>query len=247
MNQLDTSKIYFLTFGGPTENYHYAVKRICSEATNFKIFDYIIGKTDNDLKNDEIFWSKHKDFIENNKRGYGYWLWKSYLVKKQLEQLNDNDILLYADSGCHLNINGLPRLFEYFNIVKNSKFGILSFQMDITESLYTKMDVGHCLNALDEMKTGQLHATTFIIKKCEHSVNLVNKWYNFCCIYNLINDTPSKKQNDPNFRDHRHDQSLWSIIRKKYGSEIISDETYFLNFVKDGQKYPIWAVRYRQG
>ena len=58
------------------------------------------------LKKDSEFWVKHGNFIENNKRGYGYWLWKSYIVKKQLELMKEGDILLYADSGCVMNMNG---------------------------------------------------------------------------------------------------------------------------------------------
>ena len=82
------NKKVFLTFGGPTVNYHNAVKRISKEAQDLKFFDEIISLTDLDLKKDTVFWKQHGKFLENNKRGYGYWLWKSYLIKKTLEKLN---------------------------------------------------------------------------------------------------------------------------------------------------------------
>ena len=59
---------YFITFGGPTDNFHYAVQRICNEATYLNLFDEIYGFTECDLKNDNSFWEKHNNFIENNKR-----------------------------------------------------------------------------------------------------------------------------------------------------------------------------------
>jgi hypothetical protein len=37
---------WFMTFGGPTENYHNAVTRICREADEIGVFDRIIGYTE---------------------------------------------------------------------------------------------------------------------------------------------------------------------------------------------------------
>lgn len=62
--------------------------------------------------------------------------------------MNENDILVYAVSGCELNINGLPRLIEYFNVVNANECGLLSFQMgNILEKTWTKMDTMAHLNA----------------------------------------------------------------------------------------------------
>lgn len=122
-------KKVFLTFGGPSVGWHNRVKTICSHVNELHTFDKIIGMTDTNLKNDPLFWDKHKDFIENNHRGYGYWIWKSYLVLKCLEEMNDGDIVLYCDAGCEINKKGIHRLNEYFDIVANSESGILSFYL----------------------------------------------------------------------------------------------------------------------
>ena len=43
------------------------------------------------------------DFIDKyhnifkHQRGFGYWLWKPYIILRKLEELNDNDILVYID------------------------------------------------------------------------------------------------------------------------------------------------------
>jgi hypothetical protein len=235
--------ITFLTFGGPTERYHNNVDRICKEAGAFNIFNNIVGLKDDYLKNDANFWDMHHKFIENNLRGYGHWLWKPYIVKKQLELMNDNDILVYADSGCELNVNGLHRLIEYFNIVNAHECGLLSFQMKhLLEKAWTKMDTMAYLNASDLANTGQLMATSFVIRKCAHTVKLVNLWYYISCNYHLIDDTPSQLPNDKSFREHRHDQSIWSILRKQLGATIIPDETWFSDW-SDGASFPILAKR----
>jgi len=234
----------FLTFGGPNSNYHSAVNRICTQASELNIFDNIVGITDQYLKNDTEFYNKHGRFLEENPKGYGYWLWKSYLIKKQLEKMNEHDILLYVDSGCVLNINGKKRLHEYFDMVQHSEYGIVSFQMTHVEKKWTKMDIFNYLDAHEYLETGQLVGGIFMIRKCEHSVHLVNTWYETCHLYDLINDSPSNSSNHPDFIENRHDQSVWSIIRKKYGTTIINDETYFENW-DDGYHYPILAMRQR--
>jgi len=68
------NKKVFITFGAGNTNYYDACNRLVKQANNLSIFDKIISYTDDYLKNDNIFWTQHKNFIENNKRGYGYWI-----------------------------------------------------------------------------------------------------------------------------------------------------------------------------
>lgn len=105
-------KTVFITFGAGTKEYEDAAERIAQQAASLKIFDNIIKYTEQDLQNDEEFWSKHGDFIENNKRGYGYWIWKPYIVKKTMDTLADDDILMYLDCGCELDIRKKKKIIE---------------------------------------------------------------------------------------------------------------------------------------
>ena len=241
---------WFITFGGPTENYHAAVARICSEARAINVFDHIIGYTEKYLMQDIAFWNKHKDFILANKdNGYGYWIWKSYLTKKTLEDMSDNDILAYADAGCKINPNGKPRLLEYFDIVNKSKFANLSIQMEYLEKIFTKMDIiqYYHANQHDVVETGQLVGGIYILRKCQHTIDLIDRWYEGTCNYHLLDDSPSSIPNHASFHGPRNDQSLFSVIRKKLGTEMTeTDETHFApNWNERGNRYPFWAIRMR--
>ena len=104
----NNNKIYLLSFGN--ERFYGGLERIKIQGSKFKIFDEIVIVTDKNLKLDEEyqdFWNKHKDFIENNKRGYGYWIWKSHIIQNLMNKINDNDIILYVDAGCNLNVYSL--------------------------------------------------------------------------------------------------------------------------------------------
>jgi hypothetical protein len=255
------NKKVFLTFGGPTPNYRNRAKIVAEQAKQMNWFTSSIGITDEFLRNHPTFWEKHGKFLESNKRGYGYWLWKPFLIKTFLDKLEEGDILVYADAGCTINKGGMSRLLEYNEMLNNcpNNYGILSFQMhQHSEITWTKRELCEFIKTdiceLDELYrtslsydeillTGQCIATSVIIKKNAHSVGVINKWYEFACNYILINDNITIEPYI-HFKDHRHDQSIYSLLVKKYGSIKIPDETYYVDW-SNGINYPILATRIR--
>lgn len=250
-------KIYFLSFGGPSNDYHDAVERICKQAESFELFDKIIGLTETDLQNDEEFWTKHKDFITSNPRGYGYWLWKPYIIKKTLESMDRDDILLYADCGCELNYMGKNKLFDFIELVKIKN--IIGTSAGSSDYNFTKMDLTKYLqmeNNIDLLKIRHMQATTLMMVKNDLIIKLINEYYEIGSNnYHFIDDTPSIETNTCDFIEHRHDQSIFSLLVKKYGLLNYdlnpTDWGYGLpaknNYLIDGIQYPIWTCRNRTG
>ena len=218
----DTSKLsikyikkYFITFGAGSINYIEAGNRLLRQATNLNLFDKTIFYTDMYLKTDKDFWDKHGTFIENNKRGYGYWLWKPYLIKKTMDQMDNNDILVYLDCGCEIDIRKKELIHNYFEIVKKDCI-IGSFTT--IERDWNKMDLILELDMVNDkyLKTSQHEAGALMFLVCNRTRELVNQWYDIACNYHFIDDTASKNQNFPSFKEHRHDQSIFSLLTKKY-------------------------------
>ena len=232
--------IHFLTFGTP--DYKKQLDRISKEAELFNCFDSITAASTSDL--DTEFLERHLSFMEHNRRGYGFWIWKPQIVLQTLRKMNDDDILVYADSGCNMNYHGKQRFMEYIDIAKNkSKTGIVCFQMPPhLEKSYTKRAIFNFLKAHEYENYFQIHATSFIIRKNSNSMNLVTDWSNMSQLYQYI-DEHDRQQQIPEFIDFRHDQSIWSILNRKYGSHVINtDETYPPN----QNIMPIWGSRIRK-
>ena len=222
-------KTKFVTFGaGKYKNYHSrlgsadfikAGKRLINQVEKLKVFDETKLYTDTDLKNDSEFWGKHKDFIEKNSsegsRGYGYWIWKPYIIKKSMETMKDGDILMYADCGSTMTKNK-RNIISAFNIVK--KDYILASKHHTLEKQYHKMDLIVLLGMKNSkhIETQQRQATAEMFFVCDKTRKLVNEWYNICCNYHMIDDTPSIEPNLPGNIEHRHDQSVFSLLTKKY-------------------------------
>jgi len=204
-----------MTFGGG-QNYINAVNRIGNKLEATNEFDHIIKYTDNDLKNDIEFWNKHETFITNNIRGYGYWIWKPYLILKTLNTMNENDILFYIDAGCEVISTNESK--EKIKQLKDQcdNYNILYTQLLHLEKEWTKMDLFEYMNLNNESikNSNQIQAGLSILKKTEKTINFITDWYNISCNYHLIDDSPSKSVNDEAFKEHRHDQSIFSLLLK---------------------------------
>lgn len=205
----------FITFGSEQQNFRDATHRLTTQAKNIELFDEIINYSVEDLKKDDEFWKKHEEFILNNPRGYGYWLWKPYLIKKTMEKMNNGDILVYADCGCEIASYKKHEINNLFEIVKND-YIIGSFIC--IEKEYNKMDLLLKFDMLKDeyLNTPQRQASALIILVCEKTRKFVEEWYNIGCDYHLIDDTPSIHKNLDCFKEHRHDQSIFSLLSKKY-------------------------------
>lgn len=179
-------------------------------------------------------------------RGGGF-IWKPYFIKKELQEMDQGDILFYCDAGCHINKFGKERFDEYLELLNKSETGVLVFQMNHKEYKYTKREVFDYFDtSLDVINSGQLVATVVLLKKCDHSMKMVDLWYDTVEKNpDLFTDDMNNAIQHPEFVAHRHDQSIWSVLLKTHGAEIIPDETYYEDFEKDGAPFPLWAARIR--
>lgn len=240
----------FITFGAPAEKFHDNVKRICKEAYSFEFFDEVIGFTEQDLINDKPFWEKHKYFILNNKRGYGYYIWKAHLINKELEKMQENDILIFADAGCEMNKYGKQRFLEYIDILNNdpNEYGLICFQTPHKEITFSKKKVLDYFNKTYFNKTKnidlqyQCMSGVQIIKKTKHSSNLMKLWSIITKNYDLINDNIDKNESIL-FHENRHEQSVYSMLVHKFGSIKLSERETDYFAESSNNPFPIIARR----
>jgi hypothetical protein len=242
-------KLYFISYGD--DNYKNSKIRLEHEAINSKFFDFIKIFNREDLSEDFI--KKTRPYIDMP-RGGGYWLWKSFFLKKIFEVMEENDYCIYVDAGCMVNSLGLNRLKEYLEMI-NDDSGILSFELTgLPEECYnTEIVFKHFGVEKDDKyrKSSQFVGGILVIRKCSNSQKIINEYYDLA-INNthLFSDINNFSDNCQSFIDHRHDQSILSILRKKYGSVVLQDETYAgtmedWNNLIYNKKIPFLATRIR--
>ncbi|MBB5648203.1 hypothetical protein [Pedobacter cryoconitis] len=237
-------KTHFITYGD--DKYREQRKFLKQIAIDSTFFDEVKVYSPSTI--DPIFAKHFKSILEQGKGG-GYWIWKPYLIKKIFDTLPENDILIYADAGCIINKRGARRFHEYLTLLIATDTGILAFELPHKENEYTKQEVFDYLKTPAEIiNSNQLMATVIMLRKCQHTTQLIDKWYD--TLYEapyLFTDQKNPAIQQKTFIEHRHDQSIFSVLRKTHGAFIIPDETYFANFIEDGANYPFWAARLQDG
>lgn len=237
-------KKHFITYG--TNKYLHSKFRLGKEAEQLKIFDSINLYDNSKLSNE--FKHKYRELLREE-RGGGFWIWKLDIINQELNKMGDNDYLVYADAGCVINKEGRERLIEYFDMLNESEYGIISFQMPhkeinwTTDELFKYFDLDLNSNIAN---SGQIMATVLIMQKKSHLLKILKEAYKvleydnklFTNEYGCVNN---KRNQHIGFKDTRHDQSVLSIIRKLHGSITLDNET--LCHLQDSQKWPIWAKR----
>ncbi len=203
----------FMVFGSH-DRYIFLANNLAKIIKQLNIFNNTIIYTANNLKSDTTFWNMHKTFIENNKRGYGYWIWKPYLIYKTMQTMNDGDILLYLDCDIKIEPSEKQYLLDCINAVKKDKI-IGTFTK--IEKDWTKMDLIHKLNMNKEeyLNSPQHQSGIILFLVCNETRKLVSEWYRLCCDYHNVNDSKSIHPNIQTFREHRHDQSIFSLLTKR--------------------------------
>lgn len=187
--------------------------RLKNEAEQTNWFDNIFIESPETIT--EII-DKYKNIFKYE-RGYGYWLWKPYIILRKLEELNDNDILVYIDSGSSI-VNNPEEKNRYLNILKNKS--IITFaNLDYIERRFQKKRVLKYFNLEkdnDFLNSNHVEGGCLIIKNNKDSREFIKNWLYYCTYDNhsLLNDISDNNEYE-DFIEHRHDQSLLSILSKK--------------------------------
>jgi hypothetical protein len=239
--------IHLITFAGEFEpkKYMYAAYNLQKYAQKFNLFEKIKVFTYENLFEYPKFYSSHIDFIKKNPRGFGYWIWKPFLIYKYLESLKEGDILFYVDTCTYLNVDAKEKFLEYIEIVKKNKDGNLFFEYDNIISHWCKMDTLVALGGEELLNSKEVVPGVLFITANEKNIKFFQFLYHTMCNYHLIDDSPSELPNVADFHEHRHDQSVFSILTRLYMPDSISSNpnSTDINFNKREElreKYPIW-------
>jgi hypothetical protein len=174
-------------------------------------------------------------FIQSNQytfsqpRGAGFWLWKPYLILKTMTAMATEDWLMYTDSGMYFVKN--PWDYILANETQIGERGLVAFGKCGLNRQYTKRDT-FVLMGLDEPKytdSEQITAAVFVCRNTSFAVHFVQEWLRYATDPRILTDLPNtqRKQNYPEFRDHRHDQSIMSLMCIKHNVPVLSDITQF--------------------
>lgn len=193
--------------------------RVVEQAKSFEIFDNILPMTELDIPD---YIRKHEQFINDNKPGYGYWIWKPKVILDALLSLNENDILVYCDAGMYLNVNGKDRVLQYFEKLDETSILTFSTNDKYKAQYFVKIDavMEYYSNFLNELNAA-CYSGLMIIKKTEESVNLINDWLRLCENYHFLDKSPSHQYTETNIFDGNDcDNGLFNLCLAKHKKSV---------------------------
>jgi hypothetical protein len=219
-----TPTLSFISYGN--EKFAQSRERIRKEAEQMGCFNgQIKVYTPEDLSEE---FKKAVGDILNETRGGGYWTWKPYIIMDMLTKLKDNDILVYADSGCTLHPEGIPRLKEYAEMISPStNKAVLAMRLldgttygpgGFLVKKWSSTPVFEYFNQpLDGeiANSNQILAGVIICRKCKESKEVIGRFLEMATTRpDLFTDryNEQSKSSNPDFKDNRHDQPIWSMI-----------------------------------
>ncbi len=157
-------------------------------------------------------------------RGYFYWTFKPYIIHKTMLEAQENEIMIYADSGLFF------KDIAYLNtIIHNTeRNGYTFFQIDHNVKSYCKCEVIPYFEFdVDKALTDNMvDASVVFVKNTVFMRNIIKQWLDLCLKPELITDLSTGTcKNSSNFKDHRHDQTLLSVIIHNNNLKITGPKT----------------------
>ena len=161
---------------------------------------------------------KAHENIFSQKKGAGYWLWKPYIILETLEEIPENDILLYADSGSAIAkpIDSLVNKLENGN-------DILVFQNKHTNRGYVRRDLLTAMGMNNDfiLDSYQLQASFILIKNTNNAREFIRKWLKLCENGEALTDNESFIEEYYYNTSHRHDQAILTLLYLQHPQGVI--------------------------
>ena len=186
-------------------------------------FDSALERSDDDLPAD--FRAENAETLASP-RGGGYWLWKPQIILQELAKLSPGDLLVYSDAGrtSYYRMRRFPERLAARARREGFLVGPLIPQHGDLGT-WTKRDT-FLLTDTDSPgyhDRAPIQATWSFWTPCDAANRFLEQWRDMCCDPRALTDRPNEMglPNLPRFRDHRHDQSVVSLLAYREGAPFL--------------------------
>lgn len=158
-------------------------------------------------------------------RGVGYWAWKPLIIRDEINWLPDTSILVYADAGVEFIApvsHIIDRMDQDVFLFGNNWEHAHWCKRDVVEAVYSEHEKPWNLLSPWPHFGKQCQASVIFFRVSDYSRKFVAEWLKWCLFEGgrLIDDSPSQLPNHPEFREHRHDQSILTTLAYREGIKL---------------------------
>ena len=163
------------------------------------------------------FETRNLSLLKEN-RGAGYWVWKPLIIRKALENIEDDDVLIYSDAGKLLLNIGIERPERLAELAKRQPEGFIAgMQFPVARNdHWTKRDA-FILMGVDDPKfrePNQIQVGWSAWTKSGACFKLLDDWQRYAEDRRICSDDENVlgQPNYEGFQENRHDQSIYTNL-----------------------------------
>jgi len=229
----------FVTAAVGKGNIAQAAERLVDQVKGLNLFrDCIVFDLNTLLEIEPDFFQKFNVTENDHSRGFGFYAWKPILAKAALSNFwGEVDGVFYLDAGCEILPTKHTRSRIRNFMFKAESIGAVIFSTGKSELAYTKKSV-HALfpNLMPDGKSQQNMSGIWFLSGDIGGL-FAEKWHLHSSEIVNLNDQISDKESGE-FIEHRHDQSIFSLVSKDFG---IEPEPIALRGLETGIKKYVFA------
>lgn len=176
-------------------------------------FDRAVSYTPKDI--DPDFFRENRRILSRTK-GAGYWLWKPYFICNTLQTLREGDFLFYCDAGSYF-VDAIDALID---TARRTGRDIIPFDVGFIEKNYTKRDAFRLMGCDTPAYTDTVQrlASFILFRNTRFTRDFAAEFLEFARDERILTDMDNTMgfPDYPGFVAHRHDQSIFSLLTKRY-------------------------------
>ena len=223
----ESTRVVHVSYG--TENFVQALTTLHRSAKRFGIDDIRLYLPDHPAVQGAVEENSH---IMQQRRGAGYWLWKPYILLDTMDNVDPGTTIVYSDAGQRYIADPAPV------IALAERQDVVLFHQDYLQGDWTKRDCFVLLDA-DEPRfweAPQLDASIQLYRAGAKSRSFLLEMRDAMRDARILCDGPNVcgLPNLDGFRDHRHDQSVLTILAIKHGIKTHPSPKYVVNRALSG-------------
>ncbi len=161
------------------------------------------------------FYHQHKSILDQSK-GMGYWSWKPFVILEAMKSLSEGDIVVYCDAGVEI----IERLDPLIELCSNKEPALLFANGNFPNSFWTTRCCFVFMSCDNEAYWNARHvdASFCLFRKTKQSELLLKEWLQYATDERIMTEqiVDCGKKNLPDFIEFRWDQSILSLLAKKY-------------------------------
>lgn len=151
-----------------------------------------------------------------NEPSFG-WMFKPAAIAAALSTMSDGDLLMWMDSNDIL-VGDPSALFSYVNSYWPGIYCHEHGHTDFPNKEWTHRDMFVRMKCDEEKywNARQVQVDFMVFRKCPFVTAFVSEWLSYASDYSTMIGE-GKYENLPEFKDHRHEQSIFTLLKVKYG------------------------------